>query len=295
MRNEFFYKATIIFVTVFWTACCLAQEKTTVRASIDRSQILIGEPIKLILEADIPEQDPIRFFYLDSIPHFEILNLQPIDTTNTGTGTSLSQVIHITSFDSGHWVIPSFVLGENIATDSLAVDVGFTPFNPEQPYHDVKDIIEVKPEEEKKKQNWWYFVIGAALVLILLILLLRKKKKPVPQVVAPPPDPYKIAMQQLQKLENEKLGPKQYYTRLVDIFRIYVSEKKGIHSLQATTDDLVIQLQALGMNRDQFDLLADALRQSDLVKYAKQVPSAEDDRNALGIIYRSIQQIDQLP
>ena len=54
----------------------------------------------------------IRFFQLDSLPHFEFLNKQKIDTTNTGTGTVLSQVIRITSFDSGHWVIPSLYSGK---------------------------------------------------------------------------------------------------------------------------------------------------------------------------------------
>ena len=295
MRNDFFYKTTILFVTVFWTVCCLAQEKTTVSARIDRSRILIGEPISLTLEADIPEHDPIRFFYIDSIPHFEFLNVQPIDTTNTGTGTRLRQVIQITSFDSGHWVIPSFMLAESMSTDSIPVDVGYSDFDRNQPYHDVKEIIEVKAQEEEEKQTWWYYVVGAALLLVLLVLLLRKKKKPVAQVVVAPPDPYKTALQQLLQIENHKLEPKQFYTRLVDIFRVYVLEKKGIHSLQATTDDLVVQLQALGMKRDQFELLSAALRQSDLVKYAKQEPSADDDKNAWATIYRSIQQIEQIP
>lgn len=295
MRKEFFYKATITIVAVFWIVCGTAQEKTTVRASIDRSQILIGEPIKLMLEADIPEQDPIRFFQIDSIPHFEFLNIQPIDTTNTGRGTVLSQVLHITSFDSGHWVIPSFTLREDIATDTLPVDVGFSPFNPDQPYHDVKEIIEVKAKDEEKEKSWWYYVIGAALALLLLFLLLRKKKKPVVQAAEAPPDPYKIALEQLQNLKIEKPDAKQYYSRLVDIFRVYVSEKKGIHSLQATSDDLVTQLKELGMDRNQYDQLAQTLRQTDFVKFAKYVPSDDDDKNAFETIYRSIQQIEQIP
>ena len=151
MRNNFFYKATITIGALFFVLFVSAQSKTTVKASIDRSGILIGEPIRLTLEADIPEHEPIRFFQPDSIPHFEFLNIEKIDTSNTGSGTVLSQVIHITSWDSGHWVIPSFQLGENIATDTLPVDVGFSPFNPEQPYHDVKEIIEVNPQEEKQK------------------------------------------------------------------------------------------------------------------------------------------------
>ena len=296
MRKEFFYKATTTLFIVFWFVCAAGQEKTTVRASIDHTQILIGEPIRLTLEADIPEHDPIRFFSIDSIPHFEFLNVQPIDTTNTGSGTVLSQVLHITSFDSGQWVIPSFILREDIATDTFVVNVGFSPFNPNQPYHDVKAVIEVKPEEEKKKETWWYYVAGGVLALLLLILLLRRKKKPVVQVVEVPPDPYQTALEELQKLKSEKSNDaKQYYSRLVDIFRVYVAEKKSVHSLQATSDDLVIQLKALGMEKASYDQLVQALRQADFVKFAKFVPAQEDDNHAFETIYRSIQQIEQLP
>ncbi len=293
MRNNFFYKTTISTVALFFVLFVSAQSKTTVKATIDRSGILIGEPIRLTLEADIPEHEPIRFFQPDSIPHFEFLNIEKIDTSNTGGGTVLSQVIHITSWDSGHWVIPSFRLGENIATDTLPVDVGFSAFNPEQPYHDVKEIIEVNPEEEKKKIKWWYIVAGAAVLLLLLVLLLRRKKKPIVQAVVQPIDPYKEAIGKLEKLQKEKPEAKEYYSRLVDIFREYIDAKKGIHSLQATAEDLVVKLKSLNMPKEQFDDLTQSLKVADFVKFAKYVPSAEEDKKIFNVIYTSIQQIEQ--
>src|SRR5436190_1924607 len=201
MRNNFFYNITITIVALFFSAIAVAQSKTTVKATVDRSKILIGEPINLRLEVDVPENEAIRFFQIDSLPHFEFLANPKIDTSNTGRGTVLSQVIPITSFDSGHWVIPSLVLGENIATDSIPVDVGFSAFNPDQPYHDIKEIIEVTPEEKTEKPRWWYLLAGAVVLLILLILIFRKKKKTVVNLVEQPVDPYKEAMTQLEKLQ----------------------------------------------------------------------------------------------
>lgn len=293
MSKDFSYKAVITTITLFFVLLMAAQDTTVVKATIDKSKILIGEPIRLTLEADIPEHEPIRFFRVDSIPHFEFLNKENIDTANTGSGTVLSQVIHITSWDSGHWVIPAFTLRENIVTDTLPVDVGFSPFNPDQPYHDVKEIIEVNPQEEKSKIKWSHIAVGAAILLLLIVLLLRKKKKPVVQVVAPPPDPFKEAIEKLKKLENEKPETKQYYSRLVDIFREYIDAKKGIHSLQATSDDLVTKLKSLGLPQQQFDGLAQSLRLSDFVKFAKYVPSVEEDKQTFTTIYTSIQQIEQ--
>lgn len=295
MINRTTYKRLFLVLCVFGSLSLEAQDKTTVSATVDRSRILIGEPIRLRLEADIPDNQPIRFFQLDSIPHFEFLSKDNIDTSNTSDGTVLSQIIQITSFDSGHWVIPSFAIG-NITTDTIPIDVDFSPspFNADQPYHDIKDIIEVTPEEEKKKPRWWYIIIGVVGLLALVILLLRKKKKPVVVVAAPVQDPYQIALESLDKLRGEKLDSKQYYSKLVDIFRIYVSSKKGIHSLQKTTDDLVNQLKGLEMSKELFAQLSQALRISDFVKFAKYVPTGEDDNNSFEIIKRSIDHIEQM-
>jgi hypothetical protein len=292
-RNDF-HKVAFSFFLLFAAIIASAQSKTTVKAAIDRNKILIGEHIELTLEADIPENELIHFFSIDSLPHFEILSRPKIDTTNTHDGTVLRQIITITSFDSGHWVIPSFTLGENIVTDTIPVDVSFSQFDPAQDYHDIKDIIEVKPEAEKQKWWLWYAIGGGALLIILLLFFLFRKKKPLP----PPPvifiDPYEEAMKQLEKLRQEKLDSKQYYSQLVDVFRVYVREKKGIHSLQKTTDDLVMQLRGIPIAKEQFEKLSQALRLSDFVKFAKYIPGTDDDKNIFETIKQTIIGIEQL-
>ncbi|MDP4261077.1 MAG: hypothetical protein Q8941_00985 [Bacteroidota bacterium] len=292
-RNDF-YKATCFLLLLFAATSVTAQGKTTVKATIDRNNILIGEQIHLTLEANIPENELIHFFILDTLPHFEILNRPKIDTTNTSNGTVLRQIITITSFDSGHWVIPSLPLSENLTTDTIPVDVAFSQFDPAQDYHDIKDIIEVKPEPEKKKWWLWYAAGGGVLLIILFLIYLLRKKKPVvlaPVIVA---DPFEEAMKQLGKLQQDELDPKQYYSRLVDIFRIYVREKKGIHSLQKTTDDLVVQLRGIPLAKEQFERLSQALRLSDFVKFAKYIPGSEDDRNTFETIKQTIGEIEQI-
>lgn len=288
------------FHRIFFTAVCLivaligvAQTGTTVKATVDKNQILIGEPIQLTLEVSIPENESIRFFSIDSIPHFEFLQAGKTDTVNTSNGTRLIRIIPITSFDSGHWVIPSFSLAENLQTDTIPVDVGFSSFNPEQPYHDIKDIIEVDPP--KKKQQWWWYAAGAgAILLILLTYFLTRKKPSVAAVLKPTVNPYDEAMKQIAAIERNKPEAKQYYSELTDIFRLYVFRKKGILSLQKTMDDLVIQLHSLNMNKESFDRLSQALRLSDFVKFAKYNPGPEDDMMVLNAIKQSIQEIEQL-
>jgi hypothetical protein len=288
------YKVISSFLLSLTVLFADAQQKTIVKATADKNKILIGETIQLLLEADIPENDPIRFFVIDSIPHFEISAKQKTDTTNTSEGTSLKQIISITSFDSGHWVIPSFILRDDIATDSIPVDVVFSDFNPEQDYHDIKDIIEVKREKREDKWWLWYATGGGALLILLLLIYFLRKKKPVAQAPVAVIDPYEEAMSQLEKLQVEKLDQKQYYSRLVDIFRVYVNKKKGIHSLQKTTDDIVVQLKGIPITKEQFEKLSQVLRLSDFVKFAKYNPASEEDKNTFDTIKKTISGIEQI-
>ena len=293
IRNDF-YKAVPLFFLLHAVIFVTAQNKTAVRASVDKKRILIGEQIKLQLEADIPQNEPIRFFSVDTLSHFEILDKKVIDTSDTDNGTFLKQAIVITSFDTGHWVIPGLVLGENIVTDSIFIDVAFSPMDTAQAYHDIKDIIDVKPPEEKKKWWLWYVIGGGLLLITILLVYLLRKKKPVPVAAAPVVNPYDEAIKQLDRLQQEKPDQKQYYSRLVDIFRIYVYRKKDIRSLQKTTDDLVVQLRSLPIAKEQFEKLAQVLRLSDFVKFAKYGPAPEDDKNALEEIKNSIIAIESL-
>jgi hypothetical protein len=294
MIQQKFY--TALFLMVFLTLAFVTEAQDTVRikASVDKDRILIGEPIRLTLEADIPEHEAISFFVLDTLSHFEFLAKEKIDTVNTPGGTRLTQIIRITSFDSGSQVIPAMVIAGKYITDSIPIEVSYTPFDPNQQYHDIKDVIDVDVEQKK---HWWKYAVGFAGIILLLLLIyqLNKKKKPVAVAAPVIIDPYKDAMEQIDKLESMKLPSKQHYTVLVDIFRNYVFRKKGINSLQKTADDLVIQLAALKLNKENFDKVAQALRLSDFVKFAKFSPLPEDDAMALTAIKTTIKEIEQMP
>ena len=55
----------------------------------------------------------------------------------------------------------------------------------------------------------------------------------------------------------------------------------------------MLQLKDLDLTKDQFDKLAQALRLSDFVKFAKFVPSPEDDKNAFEEIKKTITIIEK--
>ncbi len=284
----------IIFSLFFLIASpgLVAQNKVSIRSAIDKNKILIGEPIRFTLEMSFPA-GTVTPVTIDSIPHFEMLKQPAIDSTTENGNTSIKAVYTITSFDSGHWVIPAYYLGQRVQTDTIPVDVMFSDFDPNQDYHDIKDIIEVKPA---KKTPWWWYAAGGGLLVLLALIYFLRKKKPAPVKTEIPKaslDAYDEALKELDELQRSKPDTKTWYSKLTGIFRLYVYRRKGLLSLQKTTDDLVLQLKGLDLGKDQFDKLTQALRLSDFVKFAKYVPSKEDDTNAFDTIKNSIITIEK--
>lgn len=286
---------TVVFLFTLVIAVGTQAQGIRVDASVNKRQILIGEQITLTLTADIPENEPIGFFNVDSIPHFEFIIKPPADTSNTNSGTRIVQEMVITSFDSGRYVIPSFQLAPGIATDSIPIDISYTPgFDPKKPYHDIKDVLDV--EVPKKPIPWWWWAIGGGgLLLLALLIYLLRRKQPKAAIVKTeaPVNAYEEAIRQMEQLQRNKPAVKEYYSQMVDVFRQYVFRRKNIHSLQKTTDDLVVQLKEIGLDKNNFDQLSQALRLSDWVKFAKYQPAGNDDDGFYQAIRESIISIEK--
>src|SRR5687768_14473780 len=146
------YTVCFLFLCIFFSF----GQSSSVNASIDRNNILIGEPIRLVLEASVPLNAEAGWFNLDTIPHFEFIEKGNIDSSADQQFRHYQQHLRITSFDSGRWSIPQLAMeinGRSYLTDSLVVSVSFTPFDPSQDYHDIKDILDVE-NPYLKYINW---------------------------------------------------------------------------------------------------------------------------------------------
>jgi hypothetical protein len=280
------------FIALLLLLCATGYaQKVTVTASSDKNRIVIGEQIKLTLEAVVPREEIINWPQLDSIRHFEILNTSKLDSQVSGEELVLKQTITLTSWDSGRWQIPSFAIVRSNRTKPIVIDVGYSPFDRNQPYHDIKDIIEV----QKPGESYWYWYLIGAVLLIMLILLLfpgKKKKPPVAEFV-PDEGIYKQSLNRLDKLVSTADGdPKVFHTELIDILREYLHKRKGIQSFSKTTDDLGVQIGQLQLSNTVYQPLLQTLRMSDLVKFARFQPTVEENRTSVDIMKQSITAIE---
>ena len=268
-------------------------QKVELSASIDKNVIFIGEQLKLTLKAVIPRDVNLEWPKVDSISHFEVIARSKPDSQLNANTLILTEVITLTSWDSGRWQLPPFAITGSNKTKPITVDVTFSPFNPEQDYHDVKDILEApKP----LRSNWYWYVIGAILLLLLFVLLFpgKKVKKPTEEFVADETI-YKQSLARIEKLKKDPpADAKVLYTELVDIFREYLFKRKGIQSHSKTTDDLSIQVSALGLAVNVFQPLVQTLRLSDMVKFARLLPAQSDIDSSIETIKQSIIEIENL-
>jgi len=304
MVTRYFSLHIILFVMAgFYSLASFAQQSNpaTPRVSVSRSRILIGEQTELTMKLELASGQRFSSWpkIPDSLNHFEVLNRGPLDSLRSGGNMMYTQRFTLTSFDSGHWVIPSFVfqVGKSkLRSDSLVVDVGTVVLKGDE-YNDIKDIIPVEePGFDWKK--WLPYIIGTVLILALVSYwYMNRKKKP---VLAETPvnrsTAYEQAMNDLKKLRSEQLPEKgemkQYYSRLYDIYRIYLGRYSGINMMQFTTDDILVKAKDV-VSTSSFSKMAEVLRISDAVKFAKYGSSVQETNNSWDIINGTIEDLNR--
>ena len=285
MKNRFFLLLLLIFFQNGFAQ--------TVASIPDKKNILIGEQLHLQLFAEFKNGQHITWFNIDSIPHFEILDKSSIDTLHNENSTTLKQVFTIITWDSGQVKIPSFSLLKS-KTDPVFINVTYSPspLDATQPYHDIKDIVEVQKPTESK---WYWYVVFALVVIALFMLFFPKEKKKEKTAFVPDEGAYKAALRKLDQLkQNPTTDHKSFYTELIQIFREYLFKRKNIQSFSKTTDDLAMQIRSLQIPTEEYQQLVQTLRLSDLVKFAQFLPTEQENATAIRTIKESIINIENV-
>ena len=266
-----------------------------VRSSVDKNRILIGEQFHLLLEANFKAGQKTAWFRFDSFPHFEILQSTGVDTQQLTKSITLSQKFTLTSWDSGVQRLPALSLvlpGKNLRTEPIAIDVSFSPMDPDQPYHDVKDILNVEKPYDSK---WYWYLLGALMLIALFFLFFPKGRKPDKAEFVPDENAYAAALKKLKILKQQPVtDSKLFFSEMVHIFREYLHRRKNIHSFSKTTDDLALQVGALEMQPGLYKSLLQTLRLSDLVKFAQFQPDHGVHNEAVTVVEESIREIESL-
>ncbi len=261
----------------------------SVTVKTDRNGLLIGERLQYDLFLNInASASQINLKLPDTIPHFEIIENSNFDTINSNGSFGIHKKIIFTSFDSGAWHIPSFeiTLQQNkitgkLYTDSILVNVVYSPADSTNQLRDIKPVMEVTV----KDYFWYYFAAVSVLAIIIIVLIylyFKKRKKKTLPVFHSSLSPYDEAMNALLELKQYDLNNaeqnKIYHVTLSDILRRYCSRKQSKNLMNKTTGDILIDLKEQWDDPDIISSVAASLRRADAVKFAKYIPLISESK-----------------
>ncbi len=149
-----------------------------------------------------------------------------------------------------------------------------------QPYF--TDIRDIKPPVEIPAVFWWALIVLGLLALAgLAYVVQRRKQKAAPAVLAPARPPWEIALERLEDLRHQHYPDaglfKPFYSGLSDIVRHYLEDRFALQAPEMTTEEFLNHLQnSPALNAGHKELLRDFLNGSDMVKFARHVPTVKD-------------------
>jgi hypothetical protein len=290
----------IVFLLILFlgTHPLWAQEIPTVKAAVDKNQILIGQPIRFTIDVKSPMTSSNQLPQFDSIPHFEIIEKASPDSTISAEGARYHLEWKLTSFDSGTHVIPAFavMVGKQLyKTDSLHIEISYGKVDTTQDYHDIRGIRDLE-NPDVKYVPW---IVGAVAAISLFLFIWFIRQRPTLSAQRPTPDEVVIrvtplaealaSLEQLKKmLKEEPSSVKKYYSGLNDTLRIFLNRQLGLVTMEKTSEELIHSLSNLNMERDSFSNLTATLRMGDFVKFAKYIPGPFENDNNWEVIKHSI-------
>ena len=283
-----------LFSLVF--AGSLAAQSVSVEATIDSTQILIGEQanIEIKVAMDANQRAIFPMFPDTLVKGIEVLEIAKPDTQylNDNKRIMLKQRYTITSVDAELYYIPPLEVlidEESHYSKALALKVYSMPvdtLNPDQ-FFGPKDI-------RQPDFVWadWYLLIALLILLapfawalVYLGKRLRDNEPIIRKIKVEPKRPaHEVAIEAIQRIKEEKIAqkeenPKLYYTELTDAIRTYIMNRFGFNALEMTSGEIVDQLKEMEDAKGIAEL-KELFQTADLVKFAKHKPLLnENDAN----------------
>ena len=281
----------------------IVAQAPVVKAYLDSTYVYIGSPTTIHLEAThkvgekllFPEVLPGIAVQDDTLQYS--LTVYDVPVTDTlgfsGDRVTVRQDVLAYAYDSASLFIPPFAFltaeGDTLHTNSLALKV-VVPFDVEvdpQKFCDIKDFY--TPDfviwDYAEWVLWPLFVILLVVGAIFLWRYLEERKlRKAADYVAPVEvrEPHVVAMEALEALGEKKLWQngfhKQYYTELTDILRLYIHGRFGIPAMEQTSEQILASLRGVDdVSKSCMQNLRQIFSESDLVKFAKYLPIADDN------------------
>lgn len=287
-----------------------AQEKhkntPVVNTAISNDTIMIGDQptITVTVDKDIAQIVAFPEFEGEVAQNIELLEQSAIDTVKHGNRReTLTRRYKITTFEAGDYSLggfPVMYIDKNIVDTIYSVD-SLRFFVKTIAIDTTKDEIYTVKAPLKMPLVWaeiqkyvWFSLLGLLVLAAIYYIVrrLRKNKPLLPQ--KPKLPPHVLAINELEKIKSENLWQagkvKQYYTRVTDVIRDYLEERFEVNAKEMTSDEiLAVMEEHINKKGKDYQMLKELLSISDLVKFAKLVPTPSDNQSSYDNAYYFIE------
>jgi len=268
-------------------------ELIRVKADVDRSVITIGDRITYTLTIEygstlkIEQPGPGA-----NLGQFEIKNYTIHEAIEKDELISQTFDYEISVFDTGSFVIPPFPVAfaqsdtsreyQIIQSEPIEIIVN-SVLSAED-----NEIRDIKPPLDIPLNYWRWIIVGAIIVFILSVIFftiyyLRWRRKGIPlfrkESVRPA---HEIALEEVAVLGKEwkilfqEGKHKHIFTRISDILRQYLENRYFLEAMGETTSEIRQSLKEFDIGENIRNQAIGVLEFSDLVKFAKFIPSESD-------------------
>ncbi len=287
-------KLLLTFVLIAAGSTLWADPTVKLRMDVSPREITIGDPVRCNVTVIFSTSLQSLPLLAPATGEFELLAMVPPEIKTLPSGeTQMTYPVIMTTFSTGTLSLPSFVLnfitpdGQRVEAKTQPLDIHVASLL--EKHGDEGNLRPLKGTFNFRSYFWLWLTMGLLALATLLYFGLRhikNKRRNTLETAGPPKPAEESAWEALQKLEDSDLRGsgqlKEFYVQLSDILRTYLERRFHISSMERTTSELLIEIRRLELPLDTTLILRVFIENSDLVKFAKFMPSdtaVEEDLN----------------
>jgi len=279
-----------------------------VQAHVEPDKVTIGTRFRYVVDvistrgAEVVVEQPA-----ERLGDFEIVDFGVEKPVVRDGQTVLTRWYRLVGYRPGDHVIESPPVKYRVASEEQQVaspaETSVTVESLLAQTPNATDIRDIKAPEPVPVDWRPYYVLGGGIALLLAMAaaLYRLLNRPARGMPAPPPrPPHEIAADALADLRRRNLiavgAFKEYYSALSGIVRTYLEQRFRLRAPEMTTEEFLLTTARDGrLEAGHRRLLGDFLSESDLVKFARHLPTMADSERAWDAARRFVDETAPTP
>jgi hypothetical protein len=270
-----------------------ADVPVAVHARAEPDTVTIGTRFRYVVEVvSTPDAEVFVEQPADRIGDFEIVDFGVEPPTRRDGKTVLTRWYRLVGWSPGEHLVKSPPVKYRTAGEDeqeappQEIRVSVESLLAKEP--NAADIRDIAPPEPIPVDWRPYGLLGGAILLAVAVavILHRTLNRPRRAQPGPPPaPPEEVAARALAQLRRRNLvaagALKEYYSALSDIVRVYLEQRFRLRAPEMTTEEFLLATARDGrLERTHRQRLGEFLAESDLVKFARHLPTIADSERA---------------